>query len=72
MILIRFALLQGTLQPANDSDAGSMCVVCMDAPLEMVLIPCRHMCVCEDCSKQLISCPMCRQTVEDALKVFFP
>lgn len=67
-----FVFLQGSLEATEYSDTGSMCVVCMDAPLEMVLIPCRHMCVCEGCSKHLISCPMCRQTVQDALKVFFP
>ena len=67
-----FNSLQGSLEATEYSDTGSMCVVCMDAPLEMVLIPCRHMCVCEGCSKHLISCPMCRRTVQDALKVFFP
>ena len=53
-------------------ESDSTCVICMDAPLEMVLVPCGHMCVCESCSRQIISCPMCRKTVDNAVKVFFP
>ena len=65
-------MIVSDLSSEQPDDSGSMCVVCMDAPLEMVLIPCGHMCICEGCSRQIIACPMCRQTVEDALKVFFP
>ena len=54
------------------NNADNTCVICMDAPLEVVLIPCGHMCICESCSRQIVVCPMCRKTVEDTVKVFFP
>ena len=57
---------------AIENSTDNVCVVCMDASLEVVLIPCGHMCVCESCSRQIVACPMCRMTVNDAVKVFFP
>ncbi len=55
--------------PTEDS---KLCVVCMDEVLEVVLMPCGHVCACEQCSKQLTQCPMCRQPVDRAIRVFLP
>jgi len=42
------------------------CVVCYEAPREILLEPCRHVCCCKVCADKLTHCPMCR-----ALKVSF-
>ena len=42
------------------------CVVCMDAPKAVVLIPCGHQCVCEACAETVPiggDCPYCQTTV---------
>jgi hypothetical protein len=52
--------------------AGGECVVCMDRPLEMVFVPCGHICVCEECSSQISRCPICRTRTQMAVKVYFP
>ena len=57
---------------SSSLDDSKTCVVCMDAPLQMVLVPCGHMCVCEECSSQILQCPLCRTPTENALKVFLP
>eukprot|EP00930_Biecheleria_cincta_P050088 TRINITY_DN3526_c0_g1_i1.p1 TRINITY_DN3526_c0_g1~~TRINITY_DN3526_c0_g1_i1.p1 ORF type:complete len:352 (-),score=60.65 TRINITY_DN3526_c0_g1_i1:162-1217(-) len=48
------------------------CVACLDKLANTVLRPCRHLCCCEKCSKQLTQCPVCRQSVRDRLTVFMP
>ncbi len=58
-------------RPSSTEDS-KLCVVCMDAALQMVLVPCGHVCVCENCSKQITFCPMCRQPVQQAIRVFLP
>lgn len=41
-----------------------LCVVCMDAPIERVMVDCYHMCLCRDCAtKWTMSCPICRTKV---------
>ncbi|KAF6264578.1 hypothetical protein COO60DRAFT_1266813 [Scenedesmus sp. NREL 46B-D3] len=44
------------------------CVVCMDAPRSVLLLPCKHLALCEACSVQLQGsaancCPVCRVPV---------
>lgn len=53
------------------------CVICLDAPVSMLLYPCRHVCVCQNCvdtmkSKGSVSCPLCRGTVTREERVFLP
>lgn len=48
------------------------CVVCLTAPRDTVLLPCRHMCVCSDCAQQLRrqtnKCPVCRSVASLMLR----
>lgn len=39
------------------------CVVCQNAPINRVLIPCRHACVCDGCVCHFLHCPICRAFV---------
>jgi len=46
------------------------CVICLDQPKEIMLIPCNHMCVCSKCSQKVTICPICRQQTEQKIKVY--
>ena len=39
------------------------CIFCMDKPKNIMLKPCNHVCMCEGCSKNLVTkkCPICNQ-----------
>ena len=38
---------------ADQADrSGSRCVVCLDNPREVLLLPCGHVCVCQECIKR--------------------
>ncbi|XP_076320906.1 uncharacterized protein LOC143230728 [Tachypleus tridentatus] len=51
-----------------------LCVVCQDHPKNVILLPCRHFCLCQTCRSAIIvlkrGCPICRQPVLDTLHVF--
>jgi len=46
-----------------------VCIICMDAPPETMVLPCRHVTVCRECSLQLVDTPdryvccQCRRTI---------
>jgi hypothetical protein len=41
-----------------------LCVVCQEQQVTMILLPCRHACLCHSCSSQIFDkCPMCRSFV---------
>lgn len=42
-------------------DEDPVCIICMDAPKTLVLVPCGHYCVCIECVEPLKKkCPLCR------------
>ena len=57
--------------------AGTLCVICMDEPRQLAVLPCLHYCVCIGCAKALMAvpgttqCPLCRKTAEDFRAVHF-
>lgn len=56
------------------NDNFNACVICQDKLKSIVLMPCRHLCLCLDCYKQLKryrrECPMCRQPYEHSIQVY--
>ena len=52
----------------------TLCVVCMGAPKDRIVLPCMHLCACGPCAQRLLeldaSCPVCRGPVERMAQVF--
>nr|BDT62385.1 MAG: baculoviral IAP repeat-containing protein [Melicertus latisulcatus majanivirus] len=46
-----------------------ICKICMDAMLEVVFIPCRHMITCANCALALNMCPICRNDIQRMINV---
>lgn len=57
----------------EDSDPGKECVICMTEPKDTAVLPCRHMCMCSECAKELRlqsnKCPICRQPIEELIEI---
>jgi hypothetical protein len=56
-------------------DEETLCVLCLDAPKDHIIIPCGHQCVCEACAEKLKKarhplCPFCRTPINSTFKVF--
>jgi len=51
-------------------DDDSLCKICMDSPIDCVMLECGHMCTCTNCGKQMAECPICRQYVVRVVKTF--
>lgn len=49
------------------------CVVCMEYKKTHIVLPCMHLCLCQNCgAERTISfCPLCRSAVQDIRKVHF-
>ncbi|KAF0737084.1 hypothetical protein Ae201684_006888 [Aphanomyces euteiches] len=52
---------------------GSECIICMCEPRNTTILPCRHLCICTECSEELkrpgSTCPICRGKVESMLQI---
>ncbi|KAL9142652.1 hypothetical protein ABFS82_14G183800 [Erythranthe guttata] len=57
----------------NDVDSGNECIICLTEVKNTAVLPCRHMCMCSDCAKELRlqsnKCPVCRQPIEELLEI---
>jgi hypothetical protein len=47
------------------------CCVCMVKPIQVVVIPCGHACMCRKCSFQVSKCPVCRLDIQAQQRFFW-
>lgn len=48
-----------------------LCVVCSTNPKEIILLPCGHVCLCEDCAQKIsVTCPVCRGSIVSKAAAF--
>ncbi|XP_071110963.1 mitochondrial ubiquitin ligase activator of nfkb 1-like isoform X1 [Haliotis cracherodii] len=72
-----FALIRATndhsLPDSDGSDSNQQCVVCLSSRRSVIIMDCRHVCVCSNCAERLPSpkkCPVCRRYVQQFLPLF--
>ncbi|TMW59509.1 hypothetical protein Poli38472_004578 [Pythium oligandrum] len=44
----------------HNAGTSGECVICLEGELSVVLLPCRHLCVCRVCLDEIDRCPICR------------
>jgi hypothetical protein len=67
---------QDTTEIGSPEEDERLCIVCEDAKKEVILLPCKHMCLCKNCAstclfKTLHECPMCRAMIGDSMEVYW-
>lgn len=60
--------IRNTLPAKQEAD--NECKICFDDEINTVLIPCSHAALCENCSKGLVTCPVCRTGITQVVKTF--
>ncbi|XP_052872922.1 E3 ubiquitin-protein ligase LRSAM1-like [Anopheles cruzii] len=60
----------GTISPVTAQFAE--CVICMEQMVQVIFLPCGHMCCCAVCHTEVHDCPMCRAYIERKIKVIQP
>ncbi|XP_041473875.1 E3 ubiquitin-protein ligase MGRN1-like [Lytechinus variegatus] len=57
----------------DDDDNGSDCVICMSDARDTLILPCRHLCLCNGCADSLrfqaSCCPICRAPFRALLQI---
>jgi len=63
-----------SLSYSSTLPAGTECVVCLIRASSMVLLPCGHVCSCQNCAQLFVSqdCPLCRTTVAQVVRIYLP
>lgn len=49
-----------------------LCVICAEREKTVVLLPCRHLCLCDVCSSydSMVNCPLCRKDIDHKISVY--
>ena len=46
------------------------CCICLQNVKDVVLFPCKHLCICWHCQKRVSTCPLCRKRITERVRVF--
>ena len=69
---IRDAKLRCERAKLADALEGKLCCICQDAEREVLLLPCKHFCLCSKCAshESLRACPICRGEIQEKIRAF--
>ncbi|RZS06986.1 hypothetical protein BHM03_00037764 [Ensete ventricosum] len=65
--------LDAAAAPAVDSEVATLrrvCKACGERDVSILLLPCRHLCLCKDCEAKADACPVCGSGKNAYLQVF--
>ena len=73
---IRIPSPESVTRDANQTGENlGPCVICQDNEKSVILMPCRHLCICEICCRELhrnydMKCPLCRKNIREYITAF--
>lgn len=55
----------------NNTDELYLCTICMDNIRDIIITPCYHSVVCNNCINKIKNCPICRNEIKNTIKYYF-
>lgn len=56
---------RGVQESGRGESLPDECVICLTEPKSTLLLPCRHLCVCNECFRHVDKCPVCRAAFDN-------
>lgn len=54
----------------NEGIGKMTCKACNSGESRFIILPCKHLCLCEMCDALLHSCPVCRSVKQESMEVY--
>lgn len=71
---VQRVVVESSTSESDEEHAERYCVVCQDREKCILILPCKHLCLCSECNSLLRNynrqCPICRRRVQKTMKIF--
>merc|ERR1712137_82379 len=57
-------------KPSSHVDEDQLCKICQESIVEIVILPCGHLILCDKCSSKVSNCPFCRCKITQVVRIF--
>ena len=72
--VVTLAAAAEIVRSLREEREAQRCAVCLRAPRQIVLMPCRHAVLCSSCAQHIeqssCRCPLCRTPIESSVRIF--
>ena len=72
--VVTLAAAADIVRSLREERESHRCAVCLRAPRQVVLMPCRHAVLCASCTQHIerssCRCPLCRTPIESSVRIF--
>jgi len=72
---LQFSKQQQLNEQVAQMEEARTCKICFERPVDTVLFPCSHICLCSKCTVAVVKknkkCPICRSTIERSTLCYF-
>jgi len=57
------------VEPQIKVEENLLCSICLNSQKSILIMPCKHICMCEPCSVGIDACPLCREKIEQKVRI---
>src|SRR6218665_61129 len=67
---VKYINRSGNISTDEKLQSLSLCMDCNENQVQVMIVPCKHLSLCEPCANYAIICPICCEVIDGTIRVY--